>query len=82
MSRVSSPKPIEGIERKWSGRQLRTSNGFEIHEAPWKMRPTESHDKSSICVPHYAWSGFGGVISATFLHVTSCLAPVLEGGPR
>jgi hypothetical protein len=30
----------------------------------------------------YDWSGFGGVISATFPHMTSCLAPVLEGGPR
>jgi hypothetical protein len=82
MSRVSSPKPIKGIESKCSGRRLRTSNGFETHEAPWKMRSTESQDKSSICVPHYAWSGFGGVISATFPHATLCLAPVLEGGPR
>jgi hypothetical protein len=82
MSRVSSPKPIQGIESKCSGRQLRTSNGFKTHEALWQVLTMESQDKPSICVPHYAWSGFGGVISATFLHVTSCLSPVLEGGPR
>jgi hypothetical protein len=81
MSRVSSPKPIKGIEIKCSGRQLRTSNGFETHEALWKMQSTESQDKPSICVPHYVWSSFGGVISTTFPYATSCLAPVLEGGP-
>jgi hypothetical protein len=43
------------------------------------MRSTESQDKSSICIPHYAWFDFGGVISANFLHTTSCLALVLEG---
>jgi hypothetical protein len=81
MSRVSSPKPVKGIKSYWSGRQLRTSNRFETHEAPWKMLSTKSQDKPSICVPHYDWSGFGGFIPATFLHVTLCLAPVLEGGP-
>jgi hypothetical protein len=30
----------------------------------------------------YNWFDFGGVISATFLHATSCLSPVLEGGPE
>jgi hypothetical protein len=80
MSRVSSLKPVKGIERKWSERQLRTSNRFETHEAPWKMQTTESLNKSSICVLHYARSGFGGVISATFPYATSCLTPVLEGG--
>jgi hypothetical protein len=81
MSRVSSPKPVKGIERKCSRIQLRTSNRFETHKAPWQMQSTESQNKPSICVPHYAWSGFGGVISGTFSHMTSCLAPVLEGGP-
>jgi hypothetical protein len=46
-----------------------------------KMKVIVSHDKSSICIPHYAWFDFGGFISATFPHATSCLAPVLEGGP-
>jgi hypothetical protein len=46
-----------------------------------KMQAIVSHDRSSICVPHYSWSEFGGVISATFPHVASCLFPVLEGGP-
>ena len=82
MGRVSSLKPIKGIERKWSRRQLRTSNEFETHEAPWKMQMMESQNKSSICALHYAWSGFGGVISTTFPYATSCLAPVLERGPR
>ena len=81
MSRVSSPKPIKGIEKKWSGRQLRTSNGFETHKSPWQMQMTESQNKPSICVVHYDWSSFGGVIYATFLHATSCLAYVLEWGP-
>jgi hypothetical protein len=40
----------------------------------------ESQDKPSIYVPHYLWSGFGGVISATKLHTTLYLALVLEGG--
>ena len=82
MNRVSSLKPIKGIKIKWSRRQLRTSNVFETHEALWQMQSTKSQDKPSICVLHYDWSDFGGVISATFLHMTSCLAPVLEGGPR
>jgi hypothetical protein len=82
MSRVSSSKRVKGIKRKWSGRQLSTSNGFETHEAPWKMKSTVSQNNPSICVPHYSWSSFGGVISTTFSHVTSCLSPVLEGGPR
>jgi hypothetical protein len=82
MSRVSSPKPVKGIERKCSGRRLRTSNGFETHEAPWKMLTTESLNRSSICVLHNARSSFGGVISAAFPYTTSCLAPVLEGGPE
>jgi hypothetical protein len=82
MSRVSSSKPIEGIEIKCSGRRLRTSNGFKTHEAQCKMKSTESQDKSSICVPHYAWSNFRGVISTTFPYVTSCLALLLEAGPR
>ena len=82
MSRVSSPKPIKVIERKWFGRQLNTLNGFETQESLWEMQTTKSLNKSSICVLHYVWSGFGGVISATFLHVTLCLALVLEGGPR
>jgi hypothetical protein len=82
MRRVSSLKPIKGIESKCSERRLRTSNIFETDEAPWKMRSTESHEKSSICIPHYAWSNFGGVISTTFPHETLCLAPMLEGGPR
>jgi hypothetical protein len=30
----------------------------------------------------YDWSEFGGVISTTFLHMTSCLTPVLEGVPN
>ena len=81
MSRVSSLKPVKGIENKWSKRQLRTSNGFETHETPWQMQMTESQNKPSTCVLHYDWSGFGGVISATFPHVTSCLSPMLEGGP-
>jgi hypothetical protein len=72
----------QGIEPKtWSGRQLRTSNGFETHEAPWQMQMMESQNKPSICVLHYDWSGFGGVISTTFPHATSCLSPLLEGGP-
>jgi hypothetical protein len=82
MSRVSSPKPVKGIESKWSGRRLRTSNGFEMHEAPWKMKTMKSLNRSSICVLRNARSSFGGVISATFPYVTSCLAPVLEGGPE
>jgi hypothetical protein len=81
MSRVLSLKPAKGIERKWSKIKLRISNGFETHEASWKMQLIESQDKPSICVLHYDWSGFGGVISATFPHTTSCLAPVLDGGP-
>jgi hypothetical protein len=53
-------------------------------------RPTKLHGKCDQRNPkisplyvflNYDWSGFGGVISATFLHVTSCLAPVFEGGP-
>jgi hypothetical protein len=55
------------------------SRSMKLHR---QMKPTVSHDKSSICVPHYAWSDFGGVISAMFPHATSCLSPVLEGGPR
>jgi hypothetical protein len=82
MSRVSRPKPIKGIERKCSRRKMRTLNGFETHEVPWKMRSMKSQDKPSICVPHYTWFGFGGVISATFLHATSCLASVLEWGTK
>jgi hypothetical protein len=82
MSRVSSPKPVKGIESKCSGRRLRTSNGFETHEAPWKMLTTESLNRYSICVLHHARSSFGGVISAAFPYPTSCLAPVLEGGPE
>jgi hypothetical protein len=82
MSRVSRPKPVKGIERKWFGRQLRTSNGFKTHEAPWKMQTMESLNRSSICVLHNARSSFGGVISATFPYATSCLAPLLEGGPE
>jgi hypothetical protein len=81
MSRVSSSKHVKGIKGKWSGRQLRTLNGFETHKATWKMQSKKSQDKPSICVLHYDWSIFGGVISATFPHETSCLAPVLEGGP-
>jgi hypothetical protein len=81
MRRLSSLKPIKGIEIKCFGRQLRTSNGFMTHEAPWKMQSMKSQDNPSIYVPHYAWSGFGGVISATFLHMTSFLSHVLEGGP-
>jgi hypothetical protein len=80
MSMASILKLVKGIEIKWSGRQMRTSNGFKTHEAPWQMKSKESQDKPSICVLHYDWSGFGGVISATFLHMTSCLALVLEGG--
>jgi hypothetical protein len=80
MTRVSSPKAIKGIDIKCLERQLRTSNGFETHEAPWQMRSMKSQDKPSICVPHYAWSDFGGVISGAFLHATSCLSPALEGG--
>jgi len=82
MSRVSRPKPVKGIESKWSGRQLRASNGFETHEAPWKMLTTDSLNRSSICVLHHVRSSFGGVISASFPYATSCLAPVLEGGPE
>ena len=82
MSRVSSLKLVKGIEIKWSERQLMTLNEFETHEAPWQMQTTESQSKPSICVLHYDWSSFGGVISATFPHMTSCLANVLEGGPR
>jgi hypothetical protein len=82
MSRVSSPKPVKGIERKCSGRRLRTSNGFETHEALWQMLTTKSLNRSSICVLHHVRSSFGGVISATFPYATSCLAPVLEGGPE
>ena len=76
MSRVSSPKPVKGIESKCSGRRLRTSNGFETHEAPWKMLTTKSLNRSSICVLHHVRSIFGGVISAAFPYVNSCLAPV------
>jgi hypothetical protein len=82
MSRVSSPKPVKGIESECSGRQLRTSNRFETHEAPWKMLTTESLNRSSICVLHHVRSSFGGVISTAFPYATSCLAPVLEGGPE
>jgi hypothetical protein len=46
-----------------------------------QMKSIVSDDESSICVPHYTWSGFVGVISATFPHMTFCLSPVLEGGP-
>jgi hypothetical protein len=81
MSRVSSPKTIKGIESKWSGRQMRTSNGFDTHEAPWKMKSTESQDKPSICVLHYDWSSFGGVIPATFPHATVFI-PFVRGGSR
>jgi hypothetical protein len=62
--------------------KLRNLNGFETHEAPWQMQLMKSQDNPSICVLHYDWSSFGGVISSTSPHVTSCLAPVLEGGPR
>jgi hypothetical protein len=82
MSNISSPKPVKGIENKWFGRQLRTSNGFETHEALWKMLLMKSQENPSTCAPHYDWSSFGGVSSATFLHVNFCLAPMLEGGPR
>jgi hypothetical protein len=81
MSRVSSPNPIKGIKIKCSRRRLRTLNGFKTHEALWKIQSTESQDNPSICVPYYAWSGFGGLISATFLHATSFLSPVLEKSP-
>jgi hypothetical protein len=57
-------------------------NGFNTHEAMWQVLTIESQDKPSICVSLYAWSSFGGVISATFLHVTSSLSHVLEGHPR
>jgi hypothetical protein len=30
----------------------------------------------------YDWFGFGGVISTTFPHMTFCLSPMLEGGPK
>jgi hypothetical protein len=75
-------KPVKGIESKCFGRRLRTSNGFEIHEAPWQVQTTESLNRSSLCVLHNAWSSFGGVISTAFPYATSCLAPVLEGGPE
>jgi hypothetical protein len=40
-----------------------------------------SREKSSICVPHYVQSDFGGVISIVFPHITSCLSLVLDWGP-
>jgi hypothetical protein len=52
--------------------------------------PTKLHVKCNQCNPkisplyvflHYDWSGFGGVIFATFPHASSCLASVLEGVP-
>jgi hypothetical protein len=54
-------------------------------------RPTKLHGKCDQRNPKisplyvflcYDWFGFGGVIFATFSHATSCLTPVLEGGPR
>jgi hypothetical protein len=83
MSRITSLKPTEGIESKWS---LEDNLGSLTDSRSTKlcrqMQAIVSHDRSSICVPHYVWSTFGGVISIFFPHVTSCLSPVLEGGPR
>jgi hypothetical protein len=82
MSRVSSPKPVKGIERKCSGRRLRTSNGFEIHEAPWKMLTTESLNRSSICVLHHVrsslWRGYLRCLSLRDL----VFSPCVRGGSR
>jgi hypothetical protein len=47
-----------------------------------KCDQRNSQERPSIYDPHYARSDFGGVISSTFPHTTSCLAPVLEGGPN
>jgi hypothetical protein len=42
-----------------------------------KMQPTVSHDKSSICVPHYAWSwlwrGYLCYLSARDLVFSPCV---------
>jgi hypothetical protein len=46
-----------------------------------KCNQCDSQERPSIYNPHYTWSDFGGVISSTFPYMTSCLAPVLEGGP-
>jgi hypothetical protein len=75
-----SLKFFKRTEDKWTGKTPRTPNGFGIHEAP---RPNETSGFSrrtpNIHFFCYDWSSFGGVISVSLLHVTSCLAPVLEG---
>jgi hypothetical protein len=39
-----------------------------------------SRYRSSICVPHYVQSDFGGVIFTSFPRATLCLSHVLQGG--
>jgi hypothetical protein len=40
MGRISSLKFFKRTEDKWTGKLLRTPNGFRIHEAP---RPNENN---------------------------------------
>jgi hypothetical protein len=55
------------------------------------LRPMKFHGKCDQRNPkisplyvfvRYDWYDFGGVIYATFPLATSCLTPILEGGPR
>jgi hypothetical protein len=46
------------------------------------MKPVVSQEEPPIYAFLYDWSSFGGVISTFLLHVTSCLAPLLEGVPN
>ena len=75
------PETCQGYQEKVFQKTIEDSNGFETHEAPWQMLTTESLNRSSISVLHHVQSSFGGVISIVVPYATSCLAPVLEGGP-
>jgi hypothetical protein len=75
------PKTCQGYRKKMVQKITEDLERIQDPRSLWKMQMTESQNKPSICVLHYDWSSFGGVISATFPHATSCLSPVLEGGP-
>jgi hypothetical protein len=56
MSRVSSPKPVKGIESKCSGRQMRTSNNvnFDDHfESTARVRSTNNSSHCFLLRPYY-----------------------------
>jgi hypothetical protein len=55
------------------------SRPMKLHGKCDQRNPKISPLYAFLC---YNWSDFGGVILVTFPHATSCLAPVLEGGPN